>query len=193
MIIEIMKDTFPTEHFVLFDQIKSSLDPQTFSLHDLQLNEPSETLNAYDVCAFYADYLEYRVQTFQQNRVLLMSEDYYALSWLRKLWLLFHPLLTFFESFTPVWLTFFLTHEMLKTKLELLFSHDLDEFILISRYVELCQENKLIPSIKDSDELADALHQALYQCLLTWRDTDLTLEAQFKPAFMRILEIKNLD
>jgi hypothetical protein len=179
--------------FGAFEQQKNTLDPHALSIQDLSLLGLEDKHPYLTVEDFYTDYIETRLHEFQQKRVLVMSEEYYALSWLMKLWLLFGPLLEFFESFGDVWLHYFLTQDRLRKQLESLFSHDLDEFILISRYVELCQEFKLIASQRDSDELADELHQALYRAFKHWTPTSPQPKDVFKVDFMNILDIKNLD
>ncbi len=183
-----------TQLFNTFTQLKKGLDADTLTVASLRALG-LDISHFYDVIdAFQVDYLEYLIHQFSQQRKVDMNEHHYDKSVLQKLWLLFMPLVDFFSQLEPKWTLYYLSQDKYKVKIEALFSQDLAEFILISRYIELSQSQKLIHSTKDSDELSAQLHQALYDVLGVWSHQGGALTDYFKPTFISILKTKeNLD
>jgi hypothetical protein len=147
-----------------------------------------------DLDEFFVDYLSFLIDQFNQHRTIEMNEAHYSKSMLEKLWLLFSPILDFFETLGPVWTAYFLSQPHLSVQLESLFSYEQPEFALISMYIEHNQKQQLINSVKDSDDLSADLHQTLLELIRSWTDTSLPLSAQYKPLFLHCLDAKeNLD
>jgi len=180
--------------FNRFTALKNTLNPNTLTLELLRDVGVDEALLYQDIDAFHADYLRYRLDEFSHQRKVDMNEHDYNKSFFQKLWMIFRPIMDFFQHLDPRWTAYYLSKDALRLHIETLFSQDQAEFILVSRYIELSQTQKLIHSQKDSDELSSDLHQALLELIGTWSTQGGNLIDDFKPIFIAILDAKeNLD
>lgn len=183
-----------TQLFNTFTQLRKGLNADTLTVASLRALGLDISPFYDEIDTFHEGYLEHLIHQFSLQRKVDMNEHHYDKSVLQKLWLLFMPLVDFFSQLEPKWTLYYLSQDKYKEKIEALFSHDLAEFILISRYIELSQSQKLIHSSEDSDELSAQLHQALYDLLGVWSRQGGALTDYFKPTFIALLKTKeNLD